>query len=318
MADLGRASVRLRTTAAAVLVVAVALLAGSVTLVLLVRGSLRDGVEASAEQRASTLAAQAGSGRLPSAGDDDEDDELIWQIKDKSGKILRSSGPIPSSGYVVATEDTDDYEIVVAASLEDVQSFFRTWYAPNNAVLSVVGDVDTAQVREAAEKYFGGIPPNADFPALRDTSLPPTLGGERRAAGRGHVRLPRGRDDEPGRVLGGIEHGVHVEASRAVPRGRQRLRDLRAGRAADRGRQHLAAPRGLPESEAHRVRRHRPRREPRRGAGRARILPRGEGPGAHPQPRHAPVLALAVRRSSRVSIEARARGDPPRRATARI
>ena len=78
-----------------------------------------------------------------------------------------------------------------AASLEDVQSFFRTWYAPNNAVLSVVGDVDTAQVREAAERFFGGIPPNPDFPTLPDLSLPPTLGGERRETVLDRVPLPR-------------------------------------------------------------------------------------------------------------------------------
>ena len=77
-----------------------------------------------------------------------------------------------------------------AASLEDVQSFFRTWYAPNNAVLSV-GDVDTAQVREAAERFFGGIPPNPDFPTLPDLSLPPTLGGERRETVLDRVPLPR-------------------------------------------------------------------------------------------------------------------------------
>ncbi len=34
-----------------------------------------------------------------------------------------------------------------AASLEDVSAFFRTWYAPNNAVLSIVGDVDPRQSR---------------------------------------------------------------------------------------------------------------------------------------------------------------------------
>ena len=78
-----------------------------------------------------------------------------------------------------------------AASLEDVQSFFRTWYAPNNAVLSVVGDVDTAQVREAAERFFGGIPPNPDIPTLPDLSLPPTLGGERRETVLDRVPLPR-------------------------------------------------------------------------------------------------------------------------------
>ena len=78
-----------------------------------------------------------------------------------------------------------------AASLEDVQSFFRTWYAPNNAVLTVVGDVDTAAVRESAEKYFGGIPANPDIPELPDLSLPPILGGERREIVHDRVPLPR-------------------------------------------------------------------------------------------------------------------------------
>jgi predicted Zn-dependent peptidase len=78
-----------------------------------------------------------------------------------------------------------------AASLEDVSAFFRTYYAPNNAVLSVVGDVETAQVREAAERYFGAIPPNPSIPTLGDLSLPLTLGGERRETVFDKVPLPR-------------------------------------------------------------------------------------------------------------------------------
>jgi zinc protease len=45
-----------------------------------------------------------------------------------------------------------------AATLEDVRSFFTTYYAPNNAVLVVVGDVNAADVRKMAEKHFGDIP----------------------------------------------------------------------------------------------------------------------------------------------------------------
>jgi predicted Zn-dependent peptidase len=78
-----------------------------------------------------------------------------------------------------------------AASLEDVSAFFRTYYAPNNAVLSVVGDVDTDHVRTAAERYFGAIPPNLDIPPLGDLSLPATLGGERRETVFDRVPLPR-------------------------------------------------------------------------------------------------------------------------------
>jgi len=78
-----------------------------------------------------------------------------------------------------------------AASLEDVSAFFRTWYAPNNAVLSVVGDVDTGAVRASVERYFGGIPSNPSIPALGDLSVPLTLGGEIRETVYDRVPLPR-------------------------------------------------------------------------------------------------------------------------------
>jgi predicted Zn-dependent peptidase len=78
-----------------------------------------------------------------------------------------------------------------AASLDDVKAFFRTWYAPNNAVISVVGDVDPAQVRTWAERYFGPIPANPDLPAAPDLSLPPLIGEERRETVEDRVPLPR-------------------------------------------------------------------------------------------------------------------------------
>jgi predicted Zn-dependent peptidase len=68
-----------------------------------------------------------------------------------------------------------------AASLEDVRAFFRMHYAPNNAVLSVVGDVDRDQVRQWVTRYFGGIAANPALPVTIDgADLPPTLGRERR------------------------------------------------------------------------------------------------------------------------------------------
>jgi predicted Zn-dependent peptidase len=78
-----------------------------------------------------------------------------------------------------------------AASLEDVSDFFRTYYAPNNAVVSVVGDVDTAAVRSSTERYFGAIPANPNIPPLGDLSLPPTLGAEIRETVYDKVPLPR-------------------------------------------------------------------------------------------------------------------------------
>jgi zinc protease len=59
-----------------------------------------------------------------------------------------------------------------AATLEDVRAFFQTYYAPNNAVLAVVGDTTGAVVRALAEKHFGGIP-RQPLPPPADTSEPP-------------------------------------------------------------------------------------------------------------------------------------------------
>ncbi|HEV8205031.1 MAG TPA: pitrilysin family protein, partial [Pyrinomonadaceae bacterium] len=55
-----------------------------------------------------------------------------------------------------------------AATIEDVRSFFKTYYAPNNAVLTIVGDVDATEVKKMVEKHFAAIPaqpapPRADL-----------------------------------------------------------------------------------------------------------------------------------------------------------
>jgi predicted Zn-dependent peptidase len=52
-----------------------------------------------------------------------------------------------------------------AASLDDVKDFFRIYYAPNNAVLALVGDFEPAQALEKIKKYFGAIPSQPAPPA---------------------------------------------------------------------------------------------------------------------------------------------------------
>ncbi len=78
-----------------------------------------------------------------------------------------------------------------AASLEDVSEFFRTYYAPNNAVISIVGDVDRPAALAAVARFFGAIPANPHIPPLGDMSLPPTLGAEIREVVHDRVPLPR-------------------------------------------------------------------------------------------------------------------------------
>jgi predicted Zn-dependent peptidase len=64
-----------------------------------------------------------------------------------------------------------DLEDLDAATLDDVQSFFKTFYAPNNAVLVLVGDFDRAQALQWIQKYFADIP-SAPQPAQPDLSEP--------------------------------------------------------------------------------------------------------------------------------------------------
>jgi predicted Zn-dependent peptidase len=65
-----------------------------------------------------------------------------------------------------------------AASVEDVAAFFKTYYAPNNAVLAIVGDVRTAECLEKVRKYFEPIP-RQPAPAPVDMTEPPPSGEKR-------------------------------------------------------------------------------------------------------------------------------------------
>jgi len=67
-----------------------------------------------------------------------------------------------------------------AATLEDARAFFRANYAPNNAVLAVVGDIDPQQTIAWAERYFGSIPPYDGKVPPRDGTLPDIIGRELR------------------------------------------------------------------------------------------------------------------------------------------
>ena len=78
-----------------------------------------------------------------------------------------------------------------AASLEDIEQFFRTYYTPDNAVLSIAGDFEPAEARRLVERHFGPIPRGAGKPPLPDMTLPPTLGGPLREVVPDDVVLPR-------------------------------------------------------------------------------------------------------------------------------
>jgi predicted Zn-dependent peptidase len=66
-----------------------------------------------------------------------------------------------------------------AATIQDVADFFRTYYAPNNAVVALVGDLDTKATLARVEKFFGSIP-KGPAPKPVDLSEAETMNGERR------------------------------------------------------------------------------------------------------------------------------------------
>jgi predicted Zn-dependent peptidase len=82
-------------------------------------------------------------------------------------------------------------EDLTAASLDDVVEFFSTYYAPDNAVLSIAGDADIVEVRRIVEEYFGAIPRGGPRPPLPPMQVPLRFGSPRREVVEDDVRLPR-------------------------------------------------------------------------------------------------------------------------------
>jgi zinc protease len=81
------------------------------------------------------------------------------------------------------------HEDLVAASMEDVKQFFKTFYTPNNLSLCIAGDFDPNEAKQLIEKYYGSMPPG---PALdRPKSFVPALMGEKMVEVRDRVPQER-------------------------------------------------------------------------------------------------------------------------------
>ena len=70
-------------------------------------------------------------------------------------RIAESAFP---EGHPYSWSTIGSMEDLDAASLEDVQEWFKTYYGPNNAVLALAGDIDLETALEKVTKYFGDIP----------------------------------------------------------------------------------------------------------------------------------------------------------------
>ena len=81
------------------------------------------------------------------------------------------------------------FEDIDAANEQDFKDFYDTFYTPNNATLSIAGDIDINQVKSMVNKYFGDIPRGTtDIP--RPTITAPDMGGESREVVFDNVQLP--------------------------------------------------------------------------------------------------------------------------------
>ena len=93
-------------------------------------------------------------------------------------RLLKASYP---KGHPYSWSTIGSMSDLNAASLDDVQRFFKTWYGPNNAVLVLAGDIDVATAKEKVTRFFGDIPagptmeqPKVD-PAPRTASTRETM-----------------------------------------------------------------------------------------------------------------------------------------------
>jgi zinc protease len=102
-------------------------------------------------------------------------------------EILAKATYPPSHPY--SWDVIGSMEDLSAASEEDVKSFFRLYYAPNNAYLAIVGDFEPAQAKALVQKYFGDIPRGR--PIVRPKVEPVTLTQEKRLFYEDRVQVPR-------------------------------------------------------------------------------------------------------------------------------
>jgi predicted Zn-dependent peptidase len=80
--------------------------------------------------------------------------------------------PVAFRNWANAHNFYGDFADLDAATLEDVRTFFKTYYSPSNAILVILGDVVPAEALALAEKYFGHIPAGKPAPKA-DASEPP-------------------------------------------------------------------------------------------------------------------------------------------------
>jgi predicted Zn-dependent peptidase len=106
------------------------------------------------------------------------------------GKTFETILDLSYENFAYKHSTIGSMEDLNAATLDDVTEFFRIYYAPNNAVLGIVGDVDTEEVLEKVRQYFGDIPSQQPPPEV-DMTEPPQRAEKRATIFDPLARLPR-------------------------------------------------------------------------------------------------------------------------------
>ena len=100
--------------------------------------------------------------------------------------IQQALFPLPHPYHWMTIGSQEDLD---AASLEDIKSFFQSYYSPSNASLAVAGDIDRAETLELVNRYFGDLPPGP--PVRRIGRFDSGLAGRVELELRDKVSLPR-------------------------------------------------------------------------------------------------------------------------------
>ena len=115
---------------------------------------------------------------------------------------------------------------IEALSRQDLESFYKIWYHPNNAILVVAGDVTAAEVKPLAEKYYGKLAAGP-LPSRDRPSEPPHVASQRISLADARVRQPNWRRMylAPSHVYGdksqtyALEVGAEILGGGATTRG---------------------------------------------------------------------------------------------------
>lgn len=103
-------------------------------------------------------------------------------VGEKTGEALYPQGHPYSWSTIGYIEDLNRVDV------NDLKRFYMRWYGPNNAVLTVAGDVNTEDVVKLAEKYFGGIASGPEVRPQKTATV--TLSGNRYVSYEDNVKFP--------------------------------------------------------------------------------------------------------------------------------